>query len=263
MKLSRLTSGARTSPARFRQRAPLLMAGALGLVLGAMLQGLRPVHPETPPSEPGAHGPDTEVGRRDPPACPPPQRRTTATPSAPKSEDEEREASYRTQQSREIVDLLSERFRAVSAAFPQGQPEFVADHLRLYQVGLVDGILRTAPELTGPLGKHVESALCDPQAGDAMHMVMARLAGDTPELASPRGFDCIFQRRGKEDVVLWTALDAWRRSGLARTDGLEKLERSASDARTKQRLHPESLRFAPAPDDTAIALRPETETNTN
>ena len=125
--------------------------------------------------------------------------------------------------------------------FPEAGPEAAATQLRLYQKGLVDGILRTAPDLTDELAGLVEQTLCDPKTRPSQLVALARMFGDMPELASEKGFDCVFAQRSQEDVVLWSMLDAWRVSKLPRPPALVALERDAKDERTRARLREQSV----------------------
>jgi hypothetical protein len=164
---------------------------------------------------------------------------------------------YQEEQAKDVLDGLLNRLRLIDKAFP-ASPEVVANELRGYQMGLADGVLRTAPELAPELARRTENVLCDPKATDTQLMVMARLMGDMPDLATSTGFDCIFKNRSKEDVVLWSALDAWRDSGLERTPGLQHLERQAVDKRTINRLQAEE----PAHDDVIAAQAPRDQLGT-
>lgn len=150
-------------------------------------------------------------------------------------EEREAEATYRQEQSKEVFDGMMEHFKIAAKAMP-GNPEVIATSLRMYQVGVAETLVRAAPELVPELAKQIESSMCEAGASDAQLMVMAQLAGEVPELASGRGFDCIFQKRKGEDLVLWRTLDAWKQSGMPRTPGIEQLERSATDERTRLRL---------------------------
>jgi hypothetical protein len=150
--------------------------------------------------------------------------------------DHEAERRYRVQQSRELVDLLFVQLGMFEKFFPDAGPEAAATQMRLYQKGLADAIMRTAPDLTDELADQIEQTLCDPQARASQLASLARLFGDIPELASERGFDCVFGQRAEEDVVLWSMLDAWRVSKLPRPPSLIALERDTKDGRVRERL---------------------------
>lgn len=118
---------------------------------------------------------------------------------------------------------------------PDAEPEAIMGHTVQYIQGLADGLSRTAPDLTEHLAEEVKSTLCATNSRPSQQLTMIRLLMAMPTVASEEGFDCI-ANRGVEDPVLWNALDAWKASGLPKTEALLRLEQNASDPRTKARF---------------------------
>lgn len=115
-----------------------------------------------------------------------------------------------------------------------GGPEAAVQGVMPYLLGWTDSVVRTAPDLMDELAGEIETTMCDHEASPASIMLMSRVVQQLPELGNPRGFDCVVAR-GTEDVVLWDALDAWRKGALPKSAALERLERAATDERTRRR----------------------------
>jgi hypothetical protein len=227
--------GTRRTPALLHTALAVAVGAALGFAAGNRNSTQAVTTPEGAPALPAAQpSAPLSVARSSSAA----QRRSLAARSPVNEEEREAEATYRREQSKEVFDGMLEHFKMAVRAMP-GNPEAVATAMRMYQTGAAETLVRAAPELIPDLAKQIEGSLCEAGASDAQLMVMAQLAGDVPELASESGFDCVFQKRKGEDLALWRTLDAWRRSGMARTPGIEQLERSATHEQTRLRLKDE------------------------
>ncbi|MDD9943852.1 MAG: hypothetical protein OXU20_22615 [Myxococcales bacterium] len=204
-------------------------------------------------SEAGVHGPEPMAVVGD--ACEQEGRPRTATLHRKPSRKVERpfltrpvdlyepsdaqaEQRYHEQQSKELVDVLRERVDIQRLAFPDQSAEAVATPVFTYMTGLLDGVIRTAPDLADELAEQIESSMCDPQARDEHLIALAQMISLTPELANEETFDCLFSihTRGQENAVLWFGLDAWKASGLPKSNAIAEIEADASDARTLRRF---------------------------
>jgi hypothetical protein len=162
--------------------------------------------------------------------------------------DQEKERQYRQKQSDELIDLMLARLDLLASQESDGNPELHATRLSMYQKGMFDALIRTAPDLADELATRIETELCD-ESPEASHVIsLSRIVHDMPELANERAFDCIASR-GKEDTVLWSVLDAWRATGLPETPALAAVRRTASDERTKMRFQGEDAVPARADDE--------------
>lgn len=150
----------------------------------------------------------------------------------------EAESAQREQQARELFGLVRGYVGAAALFGSEQEPEAQALGTATYLTGVVDGIMRVAPELTDQIGQEIEQAVCAPKANRALVLSSMKLIQRAPDLATQKGIDCVVSMRSEEDVVLWGALDAWQASGLPKSDALEELARNAKDPRTIERLDP-------------------------
>lgn len=150
--------------------------------------------------------------------------------------DPSTQRDYRAHQSEQVLKLMLSRVDAAMSVVPGGNAEAAAAMVRDYQRGIVDGYLRTTPDLIDELAEQVEQQLCRPDTPTSHLVSMARLIGDVPELAGEAGFDCVFSDRAREDVVLWTMLDAWRNAQLPKTPAMARLEQTTTDERIRARF---------------------------
>jgi hypothetical protein len=237
------------------RRGTLQLCGvfAVGLVVGAWAHSALGQQTVAPP-EPAADA-TAPVAAAPAPVRPrnAPRSRASARPKpflvrpaiACEGQDEEGQREYREQQSKELVDLMLMHLGAYQRTHVNEPAEAAINDMALYHKGLMDGIARTAPDLADELSERIEHDLCRPGMGDAQLMLLGRTLQEMPELASEKGFSCIFQQRKGEDMVLWTMLDAWRDSGLPETPALVELAQRARDERTRARFL--SREPAPAP----------------
>jgi hypothetical protein len=156
------------------------------------------------------------------------------------SDDEATEAqllAHRRTQSREVLAALSFQTNAAKLVPHATSPEATAAEVDMYVAGWADALMRGAPELVDELAEEIERSMCAPDADDAQLLVLVHAVSRVPELANARGLECLLSRE-QEDVVLWNTLDAWKVSvrRLAPSDVLARLENSAQDKRTLDRL---------------------------
>jgi hypothetical protein len=147
----------------------------------------------------------------------------------------EKERAYREQQSTDLINLLLGRLDIMDSSEPDGDPEVHATRLLMYQKGLMDAIVRTAPDLADELAAGIERELCSGSATVSRVISLSHFIHDMPELANERAFDCIASR-GKEDAMLWAVLDAWRATGMPPTPAIAKIQQTATDERTRSRF---------------------------
>jgi len=121
---------------------------------------------------------------------------------------------------------------AYSRLGPEAQVRLVTEYLH----GWLDAVMRTAPDMTDELAMELEKLFCAPDADEATLLVAFEITMGMPELASEKGFDCIFLKRKVEDVVLWRGLDAWRQTDLPLPSSLARIQKSAQDQRTRDRF---------------------------
>jgi hypothetical protein len=124
--------------------------------------------------------------------------------------------------------------------------ETVANTLQPYLTGWIDAVRRAAPELAPQLMIDVGEALCAKDTSDEELIALARVSAAMPSMLDSTSIDCVLASRPKEDIVVWTMLDAWAQSGMARTEQVEALAQRATDARTRERLKPLAERNAEA-----------------
>ena len=151
-------------------------------------------------------------------------------------ENREAEQRYRTQQAHDLMGLLRARVSEADQLTRGANPEAAANQSFLYLMGWIDSVTRTAPDMVDELAAEVDASLCNKGTSPTELIVMSRVLMKMPELADSKGFDCLFSEHTSEDVVLWSALDAWRRSGLPKNDALVKIQQSATDERTLRRF---------------------------
>jgi hypothetical protein len=167
-----------------------------------------------------------------------------STPSAAPNEEsvpsrEATELAFREQQATVLVDNLVGRLNALGRSLGEENPEALVAQVSGYSMGAVDALLRVSPEVTGQVSEQIEQRLCDANAKDTELLLLTQIAGGTTGVASSAGVDCVLKRRSKEDLVVWSTLDAWRASGLPKTEAIAELESRAIDKRTLGRLKPQ------------------------
>lgn len=161
---------------------------------------------------------------------------TSGARSAVDDGDDDGVQSFRARQAGELLGLVKIRLRAAEMSISGRTTEGAVNQLQLYQMGLIDGVIRTAPELVGALSDQIERTLCEPKAKAATQVSLLRMIVQMPDLASAKGLECVLQEGRAEDLVLWSGLDALGASQLPKGALLERLARTAKDERTTQRL---------------------------
>jgi hypothetical protein len=172
--------------------------------------------------------------------------------------DAQAEHRWQEQQSKEVLDVLRSKLKLERLQFPEQSPEAVATPVFLYMQGLMDGLIRAAPDLVDGLAASIEASVCNPDASQEEIIGLSYITRLAPELANSRSFECIFSihARGEENAVLWYALDAWKASGLPKTESLVAIERTAKDPRTRERFST-AEHIPPTPDhDAGMAPHP-------
>jgi len=154
------------------------------------------------------------------------------------SADEQAVRAYRAQQAKELFGTVRRKLNMVRIMSPDPNPESLTVQVAEYLEGWTDGVVRGAPDLVDDFANEVQETLCARDPDPALLLVTFRMITSMPELGSAEAFDCIFSERTTEDNVLWSALDAWRASGLPKSEALAALERRVTDSRTRERFLP-------------------------
>lgn len=145
-----------------------------------------------------------------------------------------------------LVEMLNHRVRTFLP--PDENPdgvEGVANATDEYLHGWADALEVGAPALIPGTAREIDRQLCDADLSDAQAVVYLRLA---LRMAPPRGpslehgLRCVLRRRTQEDIVLWTALDAWSKSNLGAAPEWSAWAERAVDPRTIRRFAPWSHR---------------------
>jgi hypothetical protein len=160
--------------------------------------------------------------------------------------DEVAEQQYREQQANDIIDQMLFELKGTERSVFNSSPEAVANEIFLYQRGLLDGLARTAPDLIEDLAQRIGRTMCDSKAKDNQLISLARMIQIMPELADEKGLDCIFTNHNKEEIVLWSMLDAWNKTEIPKSAALSQIEQTATDERTRARfLDQENIGYQP------------------
>ena len=133
--------------------------------------------------------------------------------------------------------LLDDVFKQLNRDARNGTApaEARANNMLPYLSGVLHGAIQADPAMRAAFSNQFTAALCDRALPDHALISVAHMAAILPDVGTPRGFDCFFSH-AKEDVPLWSMLDAWRRSGLEKSPALEKLRTSSTDSRTLRRF---------------------------
>lgn len=219
-------------------RLLFVAAGALLFVSGYAVARLTEVTEDTQVSEPAreevasaSESPRPSANRPRPIVRPFVMRQVEACAGR----DPEEERNYRARQAADLIELLRQQTRIAERTLGRGGPEAVANALGPYLAAWADAVVRTAPDLAEELAAEMEQTLCSSDSSDAQSVVVSRAMARMPELGNGRAFDCI-AARGKEDAVLWSALDAWRLGTSPMTPELQALASASKDERTLRRL---------------------------
>ena len=166
-----------------------------------------------------------------------PARAPEAAPAS--NADAEAERQHGVEQSEALVRLMRAQVRR-SALGLTASPEAAANNARLYLEGWRDAVTTLDPRLPDLMSDEVDATLCDAAALPAEQLSWLWLASEEPTFASARGLECVVAARlehgASEDMVLWTALEAWDAAGMPVSESLEQLGRQTRDPRTSRRL---------------------------
>jgi len=171
--------------------------------------------------------------------------------------DPEEQRAYRERQAADLIELLRQQARIAEKTIGRAGPEAVANALGTYSAAWADAVVRTAPDLAEELAAEMEKTLCSSDTSDAQSVVVSHTMARMPELGNTRAFDCIASR-GKEDAVLWAALDAWRLGTSPLTPELRALASNSKDERTLRRL----VKQEDEPQEPPPNVPPERQINT-
>jgi hypothetical protein len=221
-----------------RRRIAVVVAAAIALLTVAFLwrPRLTPVTSHAPlpimDASTASLPPSSQI---PPPVKPRPSLASMATASA-NDDAEPATASEPERRARELFAVLTAHVDMLARLDPAGSPESAVDQTGTYLYGSLDAVRIARPELLGELSQRIERSLCDARSTPARLGMAARMILHAPDLGTARGFECLFNRHQAEDALLWSALDAWRASGLPRVEALARIERHATDEQTRQRF---------------------------
>ena len=212
----------------------LLVAGAFGA--GRISAGRRPDGAERPSPDPAPAAATAAVAARSRPVQPLPiSVGPPPAPGAAADMDPNREQA-RVDRAGFLLDRVFEQLKRMSAREELPSAEAQATAVESYLTGLLEGAVDSDPGMRSAFGASLRSRLCGDRApSDAEAISLARMVTVLPDVATAESLDCFFAK-AKENVPLWSMLDAWRSSGLPKTAALARLEASAQDARTVRRL---------------------------
>jgi len=135
-----------------------------------------------------------------------------------------------------MVDSVFKRLALMSRFGEFASAEAQATAIAPYAEGLLEGALQSDPAMRAAFGAEFKARLCgSAPTTDAEIISLSQMMRIVPDQATPEAFDCFFSH-AKEDVPLWSMMDAWRTTGLDKTPALTKLEATATDSRTQRRL---------------------------
>lgn len=153
----------------------------------------------------------------------------------------ERASAEAPRRARRMVGRLLDRVLQESAGRTFETPEIAANEYNLYTDGWIDALVQMAPDAQELIAEPIADSLCARGTTDAQTMVLSRILIRLPAAARARGLDCVLAARGQEDVVLWTALDAWRVADLPPTHTWQSWMDRATDPRTLRRFAPRGV----------------------
>ncbi|MBN1655301.1 MAG: hypothetical protein JXA30_16160 [Deltaproteobacteria bacterium] len=168
------------------------------------------------------------------------------------------ENNYRKEQARSFVGLIWDDIEPYLDLEEYGlSAESIANQRYDYIRGLAASIVLASPEIIEDVSEEIERNLCRDDIKDARLLALLRTAHYIPGVMTSEGIDCVIQRRSREDAVLISALDAWRISGLAKTEGIHAVETGTSNPYILGRIS------GIKPDSTQAAFASQTSSETN
>lgn len=146
-------------------------------------------------------------------------------------------AEARASRANYLVTRLFARLDAIPTN--TGDSELRVNTMSDYLTAMSDVVRQLDPGMFEAMAGEFTRRLCDQELGEDQTITMAYLGQSMPEAVTGRGLECFFSgAAGREDIRLWTMLDAWRQSGQERTPAIAALEKSARDPRTRRRFLP-------------------------
>jgi hypothetical protein len=120
--------------------------------------------------------------------------------------------------------------------------EATANSMIPHMQGVIMALRSVDPELIKEVQADMSQRMCDGEPTDMEIMLFAKSVVVDPAIATAGSLECALSRRAREDIVMWTLLDAWRTAGAPPIPSTAALRRSATDERTRQFLtmRPES-----------------------
>jgi hypothetical protein len=141
------------------------------------------------------------------------------------------------EKSQAILADLNKRVLNLNLPSEGSGPEMAANVMTPFLEGMMTSVRAMNPEMVGYLREEFAKDLCSRTQSIDQVMVFSRLVVIEPQLGSRDAFNCLLKTHGKEDVVLWSILDAWNVTGRPAVEGIAHLQ-SATDERTRRRLQP-------------------------
>jgi hypothetical protein len=143
-------------------------------------------------------------------------------------------------QARAVLNRASFRLLNIIRNPQPDQIETVGYAMEPYIQGILMALRSTNPGLIGALRDELTERACDHPQSDLELTMLSRMMLNDSDLGSPRIFDCALRGRKKEDVVLWSMMDAWVAAGRPKTEVMAGIAAFAADARTVDRLTEDS-----------------------
>lgn len=143
-----------------------------------------------------------------------------------------------------VVTALHDRMRLFDTGALGDEPEMVANSAEDYLSGWIDSLEYAAPDVVAAVSVEFSHELCSGAISDAKMLMYLRyslhMGARAPEMAD--GLLCVLRQHSTEDVVLWTALDAYAKAGIAPSEEWQRWASRGTDDRTLRRLGPWSER---------------------
>jgi hypothetical protein len=221
-------------PRLFIVAALLSMLGLMGVVVG-VLNGRRHIKAAAAVDE-VAETEERRSGERSTPYSGTAARhisRPAADEGAVRRAQDQRQVSA-------VLDIARIHLLNIIPNPQPGQMELIGNTMEPYIQGMLMALRSTNPALIGALRDDLSERACDHPQSDVELTMLSRMMLVDSDLGSPRIFDCALRGRKKEDVVLWSMLDAWVAAGRPNTEVMSRIEAFAADARTVDRLTADS-----------------------
>lgn len=187
---------------------------------------------------------DVRVGEAEPAQCAAPSAALVALRARPEpskaealelaqAPSAERALLHTQATSRDLANRLRKRTSIAERMLPGRDPQEVLSEVLPYLQGMADAVAQVGPEYAEDFAAEIERSLCDAESSDALRLVMLRLTATSPDFGTSRGYDCVFSRAETSPPLLNTAIEAWRASGLPKSEALDQLAQSNPDHRLR------------------------------